>query len=246
MKNIRSSFLKREARFGLYIFGASVILAGRTGLLNRPTAAVLVLITFAALYGLRQFVKMRYTDYVFEPMRPDDLPRDTYNVFNNYTPQFMQLGGGLVGDYRLAYSPRPVFIRYFLPPDDRVKAQVSDWDGKFTPSFTSYFTDGRLIETAIMSPPGNKVSDESKLWFFKVSPCPITELYQRHIETINAYQESHQATALKITPAILAELAQYGHRLVWWEKGILPSNIPEPVLPESDLVPLRPAATLTT
>ena len=112
------------------------VLVTAVGVLNRPTEAVLVLVTLAALYGLRQFVKMRYTDYVFEAMRPDDLPRDTYNVFNDFTPQFMQLGGGLVGDYRLAYSPRPVFIRYFLPPDDRVKAQVSDWDGKFTPSFT--------------------------------------------------------------------------------------------------------------
>ena len=51
MKNIRSSFFKREARFGLYIFGAAVILAGRVGVLNRPTEAVLVLVTLAALYG---------------------------------------------------------------------------------------------------------------------------------------------------------------------------------------------------
>ncbi len=245
MKNIRSKFLKREARFGLYVFGALAIVAGRLGLLNRPTEAGLVLVTLAALYGLRQFVKMRYSDYVFEPMRPDDLPRDTYAAFNNFTPQFMQLGGGMVGDFRLAYSPRPVFIRYFLPPDVRVKAQVSDWDGKFTPSFTTYFTDGRLIETAILSPVGKKVASDSKLWFFKAGPCPINELYQRHLETINAYQESHNTSALKVTPEILAELAQYGHRLVWWEKSILPRNIPEPRLPETDLVPLRPLALTT-
>src|SRR3954471_16465655 len=116
---------------------------------------------------------MRYGNYLSEPMRPNELPRDTYAFFNNKTPGFMQLGGGLVGDFRLAYSPHPVFVRYFLPPDDRVKGEACDWNGKFTTNFTSYFPDGRLLETVIMAGAGQKVSNDSKLWFFKMNPCSI-------------------------------------------------------------------------
>jgi hypothetical protein len=245
MKNVRSKFLKNEVQVGLYIVLVALIVIGRAGIVDRSITVPLLLATLCAIYGLRHYVKKRYRDYVFESMRPEELPKDTYNFFNNHTPEFMQLGGGLLGDFRLSSSPYPVLVRYFLPPDDRVRGELCDWDGSFTKNFTTYFTDGRLIETVIMSPPGQKVSENSKLWFFKCSPCPIAELYQRHLEAIDAYQESHQATALKITPEILAELAQYGHRLVWLEKGILPPHIPEPRLPDTDLVPLRPAAITT-
>ena len=43
----------------------------------------------------------------------------------------------------------------------------------------------------------------------------------------------------------LAEFAQYGHRLVWWEKGILPRHISEPRLPEMQLAPSEPMGVMS-
>jgi len=239
MRNIRSRFWRREVQTGLYIFAAIMVVLGRAGVVNPEAAYALLILTIGAAYALRRFTEMRYRDYVFEPTRPDELPRDTYAIFNNCTPEFMELGCGLVGDFRLAYGPYPVFVRYLLPPDDRVKGEVSDWNGSFAPSFTTYFADGRLLESVISEELGQKLSNDSKLWFFKCGPIRIAELYRRHCEAVDAYQASHRVSAIKITPERLAELAQYGHRLVWWEKGKLPRSLSEPRLPEMEPVLLE-------
>jgi len=239
MKNIRSKFWRREVQTGLYIFAAVFVVLGRAGVLDQQTAWTLLVVMLGAAYALRHFTEMRYRDYVLEPVRPDELPRDTYTVFNNCTPEFMQLGCGLVGDFRLAYGPYPVFVRYLLPPDDRVKGEVCDWNGTFTPSFTTYFADGRLLESVISAQPGQKLSNDSKLWFFKCGPIRIADLYQRHCEAIGAYEASHHVSAIKVTPERLAEFAQYGHRLVWWEKGKLPPYLSEPSLREMEPVLLE-------
>jgi hypothetical protein len=243
MKNIRSrqwGYLQ----VALYVVATILLVSCRAGAFDRATTWVILAACVSAVYGLRHYLRHRYRDYVCEPMRPDELPSDTYDVFNRCMPQFMQLGGGMVGDFRLAYGPHPVFIRYFLPPDSRVKGQICDWDGKFTPSFTTYFSDGRLIESAIMDSTGQKVSDASRLWFFKHEPVSIAELYERHRQAIDAYEASHQASALMVTPSRLAEFAQYGHRLVWWELGKLPKELGEPRLAEMEPILLE-AASLT-
>jgi hypothetical protein len=239
MKNLRSKHWG-YLETGLWV--GAVLLMGccRQGFLDEVTTGAFLIFVVCAAYGVRHYTRHRYRDYVFEPMRPDELPRDTYAVFNSCTPEFMQLGCGLVGDFRLAYAPHPVFIRYFLLPDKRVKAQVSDWDGRFTPSFTTYFADGRLLETAITDGPGQKLSDDSKLWFFKYGPLSIAELYERHRQAIDAYEASHQVSALAVAPSHLAELAQYGHRLVWWERGKLPKHLGQPRLPDMEPVSLEP------
>src|SRR4051794_8978642 len=95
MNNVRSKFLKNEVQISLYFIGTVLLLMGRAGFFNRPTTIAILVVSLCAVYGLRHYVKKRYRDYVFQSMRPEDLPRDTYNFFNNNTPEFMQIGGGL-------------------------------------------------------------------------------------------------------------------------------------------------------
>ena len=188
----------------------------------------------------------RYRDYVFEPMRADELPQDTCEAFNRLTPEFMQLGCGLVGDFRLAYSPRPTFARYFLPPDRRMKGEVCDVDGTFGPSFTTVFEDGRLIETAINSEVASKFDSGSQLWFQVARNVSIAALYDLHRAAIDTYEMNMGVRALAQTAGLLGEFAQYGHRLVWWERRAFRAGLEEPQPPRADLVPLQPTGGLLT
>jgi len=235
MKNLRSKYWGYMAS-GLWVVAVMLMGCCRQGFIDEVTGGVLVVFVICAAFGLSYFTRHRYRDYLFEPMRPDELPRDTYAVFNSSTPEFMQLGCGLVGDFRLAYAPRPVIIRYFLLPDRRMKGEVSDWDGRFTPSFTTYFADGRLIETAVTDGPSQKLSEDSKLWLFTYGPLSIAQLYEHHRQSIDAYEASHLVSPLAIEPSQLADLAQYGHRLVWWERGKLPKRLGQPQLPPMEPV----------
>src|SRR5262245_45707613 len=116
----------KRVQTGVYIVGVTLIVLSRIAELDRLASLAIVVLFLSLAAGLRNYIRMRYRDYVFQPLRPDDLPRDTYTAFNRFTPQFMQLGCGLVGDFRLAYGPRPVFTRYFLPQDDRMRGQAYD------------------------------------------------------------------------------------------------------------------------
>jgi len=216
---------------GLWVSAVMLMGCLERGILPPAVAGALLVLVVVAAFGVRWYTALRYRDYVHEPIRPEELPRDTYAVFNGYTPEFMQLGCRLVGDFRLAYGPHPVLVRYFLPSDARIRGEVCDHNGTFTPSFGTYFSDGRLIESAVMNEPGRKMSSDSRLWFFKHGRINVAGLYAAHRQAVDAYESSQGVRALAFTPANLADFAQYGHRLVWWERGKLPKHIGEPQLP---------------
>ena len=239
MACLRSKDWKRVLT-GVYVGGAILLVATRVGEVDRLISLAILIAFVSTVAGLRSYIRMRYRDYVFEPLRPDDLPRDTYAFFNRFTPEFMQLGCGLVGDFRLAYGPRPVFSRYFLPPDDRLRGQAYDFDGIMAASFTTVFNDGMLLETVAGKEHGSKFSETEKLWFQKAGPVAISELYRLHREAVTKYEQS-RAAALKVTPAKLGDFAQYGHRLVWWAKGQLPKHLGQPQLPTTELASFQPA-----
>jgi len=224
---------------GVYVVGAALLIVTRLGAFDRLISLGVVVAIIATAAGLRHYIYMRYRDYVFEPLRPDDLPSDTYAAFNRFTPEFMQLGCGLVGDFRLAYGPRPVFSRYFLPQDDRLRGQSFDFDGIMAASFTTVFSDGLLLETVAGPERGTKLSETEKLWFQKAGPVSIAELYRLHREAVGSYEQSRGVAALKVTPARLGDFAQYGHRLVWWAKGLLPTHLGQPQLPTTEVATVQ-------
>jgi len=92
--------------------------------------------------------RIRYLDFVLVPLRPEQLPRDVYRTFDRLTPEFMALRCGLIGDFQLSYLPWPTWVRYFFPPDRRIRGEVSQSDETSAPSFVTVFDDGRVIETA--------------------------------------------------------------------------------------------------
>jgi hypothetical protein len=199
-----------------------------------------ILAGFVALAGVYWLLtRDRYRDYVFEPMRADELPGDTHAAFDQGTPEFMQLGCGLVGDFRLAYFPRPTFARYFLPQDRRMYGEVSDYDGTFCPSFTTIFEDGRFLETACLEGAQSKFDSDSRLWMQVADRMSIDALFEQHRRMVDTYEANMQVRALIPTASNLGEFAQYGHRLVWWETRVCKFGIPEPELPRAELAPLK-------
>jgi hypothetical protein len=185
----------------------------------------------------------RYRPYVFEPMRVGELPGDTHQAFDSHTPEFMQLGCGLVGDFRLAYSPRPTFARYFLPPDRRMYGEVGDCDGTFSPSFTTVFEDGRFLETASLADAESKFDPASQLWFQACGSVSIAALYQLHRQAVDMYETNMEVRALMPTAGLLGEFAQYGHRLIWWERRTFKLGMEEPQPPRAELAPLPQQAS---
>jgi hypothetical protein len=203
-------------------------------------------VVVAAGYWL--LTRDRYRDFVFEPMRADELPDDTHQSFDARTPEFMQMGCGLVGDFRLAYFPRPTFARYFLPQDRRIYGELSDFDGTFCPSFTTIFEDGRFLETAILADVQSKFDPASDLWLQVADNMSIAALFELHRRMVDMYEANMHARALIPTASLLGEFAQYGHRLVWWERLTLKLGMQAPQLPRAELAPLGwiPASGLLT
>jgi hypothetical protein len=146
----------------------------------------------------------------------------------------MALGGGLVGDFQLARGPRPVFVRHFAPPDDRIYGEACDHDGTFAVSFVSVFEDGRLLETALGTDAMSKMEPHHKLWFVVPGNVSLAELYTLHRESVVAYEQSVGSRAIKVTRDRLAEFSNYGHRLVWHELGKLPKHLGTPQPPRAD------------
>lgn len=243
MGNLRSSQWKW---IGSALFVALVALRVliRAQVVDEMTSWLILsgLLVVTGIYWL--VTRDRYRDYVFEPMRPDELPGDTHQAFDSHTPEFMQLGCGLVGDYRLAYFPRPTLARYFLPRDRRIYGEVSDCDGTFCPSFTTIFEDGRFLETACLEGAESKFDPETRLWMQVADNLGIAALYEQHRRMVDTYETNMQVRALVPTASNLGEFAQYGHRLVWWETRTFKFGLPEPELPRAELAPLSQPGVL--
>ncbi|MCI0361605.1 MAG: hypothetical protein L0211_24240 [Planctomycetaceae bacterium] len=211
----------------------------RAQVVGETTSWIILGAVVAVAVGFWLLTRDRYRDYVFEPLRPDQLPSDAYQEFNRLTPEYMQLGCGLVGDFRLAYSPRPTVVRYFLAPDRRIHGEINDCDGTFSPCFHTLFEDGRVIETLIHPEVQSKFDPQRQLWAQAAGEVSIAELYRLHRQAVDAYESNMEIRALQPTAGLLGEFAQYGHRLVWWELGKLPGRLGEPVPPAAEPVPIR-------
>lgn len=225
------SITKSTIRLGLIILAAAVCLFD---------CRLLWLVVAAGLLA-EAWLRPRYLDYIWEPLRPEQLPRGTYRQFDRWTPQFMSLGCGLVGDFRLSYVPWPTFVRYFLPPDRRIKGEVAQAGDAVAPSFTTIFDDGRMIETALFNQNLTKFGDHLKLWMQCVRGASIAELYAQHQRQVDLYESTYGAKALTVTPDRLYDFAQYGHKLLWWQRNELPAKYGMPQLPVGDTSERRPA-----
>lgn len=148
---MRSS-TKNKIRYVLWIICTA--LCGLSQVQFVPDAAIWLAVggVIVVELGLWWRTRISFVDYVLDPLRPEQLPQDTYEIFNGWTPEFMRLGCGLVGDFQLAYRPFPVYVRYFLTPDQRVKGEICQADDLSAPSFITIFDDGREIETVRLAP----------------------------------------------------------------------------------------------
>ncbi len=146
---MRSSTVNK-IHFALWALIAGMVLLGQFAPIDGIWIWLVIGISLVVETGLWWYTRPRYRDYVMEPLRPEQLPRDIYATFDRWTPQFMALGCGLLGDFQLSYVPWPTYVRYFLPPDRRIRGEVSQSDETSAPSFVTVFDDGRAIETARM------------------------------------------------------------------------------------------------
>ena len=146
---MRSKTVNR-IHFALWALIAALVLASQIAPLDGIWIWLVIGVALLVETGLWWYTRPRYRDYVMEPLRPEQLPRDIYATFDRWTPQFMALGCGLLGDFQLSYVPWPTYVRYFLPQDRRIRGEVSQSDETSVPSFVTVFDDGRAIETARM------------------------------------------------------------------------------------------------
>jgi hypothetical protein len=180
---------------------------------------------------LEAWTRPRYLDYIWKALRPDQLPRSTYRHFDRWTPEFMALGCGLVGDFQLSRVPWPTYVRYVLPPDRRIKGDISQADDAVAPCFNTIFDDGRMIETALFDQNLTKFGEHLKLWMQCVRGASIAELYAQHQRQVDLYESTYGAKALTVTPDRLYDFAQYGHKLLWWQRNELPARYGVPQVP---------------
>jgi hypothetical protein len=143
-----------KIHFALWALIATLALLSQVAPIDGIWFWLVIGVALLAETGLWWYTRPRYFDFVMDPLRREQLPRDIYATFDRWTPQFMALGCGLLGDFQLSYVPWPTYVRYFLPPDRRIRGEVSQSDETSSPSFVTVFDDGRAIETARMDPSG--------------------------------------------------------------------------------------------
>ena len=178
---------------------------------------------------LRDF-QSRYHDYVFKPLVK--LAWGTRRHFDKHTGPIEGLGFRRIGDYSLLPWPLCFVVRFFVAPDGRAFANISEFGEVQMFCFVSVLSDGTYVESAAYEI--DKLPDRSTGMIWNAQPKATPEqLYASHVRVLADLERNEGLTPLVFEADDFAQVAQYGHRLAnWWfyDRGLRKQPPPEPVL----------------
>lgn len=207
----------------------------QTGFVTPPVAQGTILACVGLITAIWVVTIPRYRDYIFEPVRDEELSQKVVAAWDEYGIELEKLGFRRVGNYRLQKAPMATDVRYYLCDDPRVRCEASDIDGELGWNFCTVFEDGRLIESGIHPTVETRCKPDEQLWFITQQSGTLAGVFQRHMQVIDDYERETEVAAIKLGPERLYEVAQYGHRLVWWSHNQSPRHLgsPEPLRPNA-------------
>lgn len=175
---------------------------------------VIIVLIGGAIWHFRRRPKP-FREYLFEPIKPSDMPEDVRQYLETHTAAMLQIGLVQLGDYILELEASPVIARYFMSDDGRTFASVEDYHGTKTFEFFSVLADGTYVGSSPLAPANEPPSPEDHLHFEWVKNAPTEDLYIHHLSALQRLESQHGA-AQKYQPEQFREVVSYGHRLVGW------------------------------
>ena len=218
--------------FTFWTSGAVVALLAALGQLDVNLVTYFFVAWLPLALALFYFAAPRSVPFEYRPLSPEETPQGIRESWENLTPDFDLLGFKPAGDYVLQSWPTLYAVRIFLSADARIKGAVVVTPDHAAPGFSTYFDDGRVIESAIHPNLESNCDEHAKLWTNVKKSGGIFELLELHEKLINAYEETSDAQAIDVTPDRIAELGRYTQRLIWWEWLEENLHLGEPVPPQ--------------
>lgn len=175
-------------------------------------------------------IQSRYYDYIFEPLRK--LSRATRRHFEKHTGTLEDLGFRRIGDYSLLPMPLSLLVRYFVGPDGRTFAEISEFGEAQIFSVVSVLSDGTYVESAACELENLPDRSTGMIWNSQPNATP-EQLYDSHRLLLAELERNEGLTPLVFQAEDFAQVAQYGHRLAhWWfyDRALRNEPPPEPVL----------------
>ena len=97
-------------------------------------------------------------------------------------------------------------------------------------SFVSNYFERAVADIAPPKENPLQCREDRMLWAQDMPGLSVEQLYALHVRIIDLYESTYGAKALSVTPDKMLDFAQYGHRLLWFQKGDLPAcfGTPQP------------------
>lgn len=192
------------------------------------------------LYWRRELRTHR--DYVCEKIHPANLPVETEEYFDGQTPDIVELGFVDVGNYVVAREPLVMHSRFFLHEDLPMYYSLIHIDDNMTQSAVTLFDDGTVNETCRESEfiDPSQYSASGPFRVQTVAPDETADEFVRlHLEGVLARNELTSAQPLRYREHQIPDILVYEKRVFSKHKkdcGKITSEVPEPVLPQGDVV----------
>ena len=234
----------------MVVFGVILVLVALRWIPGRMSIAAYLVCHFIAKC-IYDGLKRRHRDYVFRPLSESELSGAVRRHFEKHGAVLEKLGFTRIGDFSELPWPQRSHTRYFLGPDRRVFAGVSRSDtGRRSYYFVSLLSDGTCVESSTFMVSEYPARASRMIWNC-VPGSPLDQLYQNHLEKLDACERDERLVAAILRPEDVFDVAQYGHRLASWylyQQGrcteppaaVRPDvTFPEPAVPRESAEPRK-------
>jgi hypothetical protein len=155
-----------------------------------------------------------HREFVFDRLEPCDLPEETLEYFQKHTPELVELGFQLLGDYLLKGEPTRFHGRCFVSKDGVTFATLCEIFGQTEFSMVSLFDDYGSVETtsATATDTLERVNQRDKMRAVFVPGATISEGYEHHRTALAEFEQDKGALALAFSPDQLRDVHTFQGR----------------------------------
>lgn len=218
-------------QYTLGIGGLAAAWCGRRGIIDRELGFAIMVGCGVLLVGIIIYLKPRYRPYTFRKLRKEEISERTQQGWDRLTNDFELLGYRTVGDFELFRRPVRCDVRYLVSSDPTVLIALCTVEGKFHPELSTYFDDGRMIETGNHPDVTTRCRENENLWASIQPGANAFDLNNIHQAAIKTYRQETGAEPIAVTPDRIFELVHYSQRLMWWEWRGQTRHLGKPVPP---------------